>query len=551
MASKEHEAQSGYLSEEQISSPAQYSVEDQETGNVKPLKRALEGRHMQMIAIGGAIGAGLFVGSGEALEEGGPASLVICYTIVGVLMLCTVLSLGELAIMYPVNGAYYEYTARFIDPSWGFAMGWTYTLSWMLTLPFEITAASLTIDYWNSSLSPAIWVSIFLVALIIIQVFGVRGYGEVEFVLAIIKIITCIGLIILGIIINCGGVPTSNVGYIGGKYWHNPGAFANGFKGFCAVFVNAVFAYSGTELVGLAAAEARNPRKSLPKAAKQVFWRITLFYVINLLVVGLNVPYNNPQLLGSGSTADAVGVDSKASPFVLAIQDAGIPVLPSIINSVVLISTLSVANSCTYASTRTLQALALSGRAPAFFVYVDKSGRPLWCVVLQVLIGFIAYIQLASSGITVFNWLLAIGSLAATLMYLSINVSHIRFRMAMKAQGRTMDEIPWKSPLGLFGSGLGTFLAALCLVAVFYSALYSPSHAPPTAYGFFETYLSAFIALFFFILWKVVQRQWWFGVKLREIDVDKGRRFAGMELLPPPEPEKELPVGKRIFHSLF
>ena len=233
-----------------------------------------------------------------------------------------------------------------------------------------------------------------------------------------------------------------------------------------------VFAYSGTELVGLAAAEAANPRKSLPKAAKQVFTRITLFYVINLLVVGLNVPYNNPQLLGSGSTADAVGVDTKASPFVLSIQDANIAVLPSIINSVVLISTLSVANSCTYASTRTLQALALTGRAPKFFVYVDKAGRPLWCVVAQVLIGFIAYIQLASSGITVFNWLLAIGSLAATLMYLSINVAHIRFRMAMKAQGRSMDEIPWKSPIGVWGSGLGTFLAALCLVAVFYSALY-------------------------------------------------------------------------------
>jgi yeast amino acid transporter len=232
-----------------------------------------------------------------------------------------------------------------------------------------------------------------------------------------------------------------------------------------------VFAYSGTELVGLAAAEARNPLKSLPKASKQVFFRIAFFYIINLLIVGLNIPYTDPRLLGSGAAANA-GVDTKASPFVLAIQNAGIPVLPSIINSVVLISTLSVANSCTYGSTRTLQALAQTGRAPPFFAYVDKAGRPLWCVVLQVIVGFIAYIQLASSGFTVFSWLLSIGSLSATICYFSVNLSHIRYRAAFRAQGRSLDEIPWKSPFGVYGSYLGTFLAGLCLVAVFYSALY-------------------------------------------------------------------------------
>lgn len=527
------------------------SEEDVETGEPAPLKRALESRHMQMIAIGGAIGAGLFVGSGEALVNGGPAAIVICYTIVGVLMLCTMMSLGELAVMYPVNGGYYEYSARLLDPSWGIALGWTYALSWMLTLPFEITAASLTIQYWNSTLSPAIFISIFLVVLIIIQFFGVRGYGEVEFVLAIVKIITCIGLIILGIIINTGGVPGDPTGYIGGKYWSNPGAFNNGFKGFCAVFTNAVFAYSGTELVGLAAAETKNPRKSLPKAAKQVLWRVALFYILNLLIVGLNVPFNDPQLLGSGSSADAAGVDSKASPFVLAIQNAGIKVLPSIINAVVLISSLSVANSCVYASTRTLQALAMTGWAPKFMAYVDRQGRPLGPVVAQMLFGLIAYIQLASSGLTVFNWLLSIGSLSATFMYLSINLSHVRFRQAFKAQGRSTDIIPWMSPLGIIGSITGTALALLCVVAVFYSALFGPSNAPPNVYDFFESYLSAFILLFFFILFKTWNRQLWIGVNLRDIDLDKGRRFEGMDLLPLPDDMSSMPWWKKITTTLF
>ena len=233
-----------------------------------------------------------------------------------------------------------------------------------------------------------------------------------------------------------------------------------------------VFAYSGTELVGLAAAETKNPRKSLPKAAKQVLWRVALFYIINLLIVGLNIPYTDQQLLGSGTSADAAGVDSKASPFVLAIQNAGISVLPSIINSVVLISSLSVANSCTYASTRTVQALAMTGHAPSFMSYVDKQGRPIGPVILQMLFGFIAYIQLASSGLTVFNWLLSIGSLSATLMYFSINLAHFRFRQAFKVQARALDDVPWKSPLGIMGSIAGVILALICLVAVFYSALY-------------------------------------------------------------------------------
>ncbi|KAL1846559.1 hypothetical protein Plec18170_009138 [Paecilomyces lecythidis] len=512
----------------------------------KPLKRALEGRHMQMIAVGGAIGAGLFVGSGQALHNGGPASLLIAFIIVGVLMYMTVLSLGELAIMYPINGAFYEYSVRFIDPSWGFAMGWIYAFSWLVTLPFEITAAGLTIDFWRSDLNIGIFVTIFLVALIIVQIFGVRAYGEVEFVLAIIKIIACIGLIILGIIINCGGVSSDPRGYIGGRYWHHPGAFRNGFKGFCAVFVNAVFSFSGTEMVGLAAAEARNPRKSLPKAAKQVFWRITLFYVINLLIVGLNVPSDDDRLLG------ASGVNVKASPFVLAIEEAGIKVLPSIINAVVCISVLSVANSCAYGSTRTLQAMALTGRAPKFFAYIDKHGRPTWCIALQILVGFLAYINEAASGATVFNWLLAISSLSGVFTYLSINWAHLRLRYAFRVQERSLDEIPWKSPVGVIGSAIGVVLAVLCLAAVFYSSLFPADHSPPNAETFFQGFLSGVIVVALFIFWKLFTRQWSWGIDPRSIDLDSGRRYPGTGDLPPPDGvEENVPLWKKAVREFF
>ncbi len=390
---------------------------------------------------GGSIGAGLFVGSGGALRTGGPASLLLGFAIVGVMLLCTMQALGELAVLYPVNGAFYTYIVRFVDPSWGFAVGWDYAIGWLTVLPFELTAASITIEYWRDDIHPSVWITVFLVFLVAVQIFGVRGYGEVEFVLSMIKVIACLGFIIFGIIVNCGGVPTDDRGYIGGRYCtsiiasfcaisvdlmltyqlgRNPGAFNNGFHGFCSVFVTAAFAFGGTELVGLAAAEAANPAKSLPKATRQVFWRIAFFYILTLLLVGLNLPSDDPNLLGSS------GANTKASPFVLAIERAGVKGLPSVFNAVITISVISVANSCTYGSSRTMQALAARGMGPKFLMYVDKQGRPLWCIIIQLLFGCLAYIGEASASGTIFTWLLALSGLSFFFLWWSINLAHIR-----------------------------------------------------------------------------------------------------------------------------
>ena len=232
-----------------------------------------------MIAIGGSIGTGLFVGSGSALSTGGPAALIIDYGLIGIMLFCTVHALGELAVLYPVAGSFAAYSSRFIDPAWGFAMGWNYALQWMVTLPLEIVAASITLQFWDGAkgTNPAAWVTIFLFVIIAINLFGVRGYGEAEFVFSIIKVLAVVGFCILGIIINTGGVGDK---YYGAHYWYEPGAFAAGFKGVCSVFTTAAFSFSGTELVGLAAAESENPRKTLPKAVKQVFWRICLVSIL-------------------------------------------------------------------------------------------------------------------------------------------------------------------------------------------------------------------------------------------------------------------------------
>lgn len=306
--------------------------------------------------------------------------------------------------------------------------------------------------------------------------------------------------------------------------------------------MTAAFAFGGTELVGLAAAEAANPRKSLPKATKQVFWRIAGFYVVSLLIMGIIVPNNSQDLLNSS------GANTKASPFVLAIKYAGVQGLPSVFNAVITISVLSVANSCSYGSTRTLQALAQGGMGPKFLAWIDKRGRPVWPVVIQMLFGLLAFINEAATGATVFNWLLALTGLSSFFVWGSICLSHIRFRSAWKAAGRSLDDLPFKSQLGVYGSYFGVFLVVICLIATFYISLF-PIGGDPNAENFFEGYIAAPVVLALFLFWKIWTRDTSLGVKVRDMDIDTGRRE--FEELPPDDGARKMSVGRRISRAVF
>jgi amino acid transporter len=375
----------------------------------------------------------------------------------------------------------------------------------------------------NPSINVGVWITVFLVLIVLINIFGVRGYGEVEFILGTIKVIAVIGFILLGIIIDCGGVPTDKRGYIGARYWHDPGAFANGFKGFCSVFVTASFAFGGTELVGLAAAEAMNPRKTIPKATKQVFWRISLFYVISLFLLGLIVPYNSDGLSTSAGSGD-----TRYSPFVLSFQIAGIKALPSIFNAVITLSVISVANSCTFASTRTIQALCEKGMGPSWGAKIDKKGRPWVALIVVLLFGCLAYINEANDGSTIFTWLLSISGLSNFFTWGSVCLAHIRFRKAWARAGRTTDDLPFAAMFGVWGSWIGLFLNILCLVAQFYVALF-PIGGNPEAKAFFESYLAAPVVIAFFVGYKLWYRQWNLGVKVSEMNLDEGRRELDLD----------------------
>jgi len=533
------------------------------------LAHKLKGRHMQMIAIGGSIGTGLFVTSGAALSSGGAASLVIAYIIIGILMFCTVQALGEMAVLFPVAGSFSAYSTRFLDPAWGFAMGWNYAIQWLVVLPLEIVAASITLGFWPGAreTNEAAWVTIFLVVIVAINFFGVRGYGEAEFVFAIIKVVAVIGFILLGIVLNCGGGPDG--GYIGGTFWQNDnvpasyagytvdnqpagsinsGAFHNGFKGLCSVFVTAAFSFAGTELVGLAAAEADNPRKTLPTAIKQVFWRICLFYIVALTIVSLLVPYGDARLLAGGSSSDA-----KASPFVIAINNAGIAILPSIMNVVILIAVLSVGNSSIYGSSRTLAALAEQGQAPRILAYIDRQGRPLVAIIAASILGLLCYVVAGGQATanTALNWLYSLSGLSSIFTWGSICLAHIRFRAAWKAQGHSLDELAFQAQGGVIGSWIGFILNVLVLIAQFWTAIWPVGYGSKTgteiAQNFFLAYLAAPVVILFYVPYKL-----WYKtpfMKVGDMDLQTGRReLDTAALIEQDRIEKaNLPRWKRIY----
>ncbi|OQE44167.1 hypothetical protein PENCOP_c002G00897 [Penicillium coprophilum] len=515
----------------------------QNTAN-SPLQRNLKGRHLQMIAIGGSIGTGLFVGSGSVLAVGGPASVLIAYILIGAMLYCTVHALGEMAVLFPVAGSFATYSTRFVDPAWGFAMGWNYALQWLIVLPLEIVAASITVDYWNPGVSNAAWVAIFWVVIVSINMFGVRGYGEAEFVFSIIKVVAVIGFILLGIILNCGGGPEG--GYIGAKFWYNPGAFNNGFKGLCSVFVNAAFAFAGTELVGLAAAETANPRKSLPTAVKQVFWRISLFYVVSLTVVGMLVPYTNDRLLSGSSSADI-----KASPFVIAIENAGIKVLPSIMNVVILIAVLSVGNSSVYGSSRTLAALAEAGQAPKILAYIDRKGRPLPAIIVASTLGLLSFLAASDVQSEAFSWMMAISGLSSIFTWGSVCGAHILFRRAWKHQGHSLDELAFRSQPGLIGSWIGFIFNCLVLIAQFWVGFapigYAEMSSREIAEKFFGVYLAAPVVLICYVGYKITYKTKF--VRTAEVDLVTGRRDLDIQHLIEQEvaEQKHWPKWKKVY----
>ncbi|PWN46136.1 hypothetical protein IE81DRAFT_319518 [Ceraceosorus guamensis] len=530
-------------------------IEDEEDGHVT---RGLKQRHMAMIALGGTIGTGLFVGLGTSLASAGPLSTLLAYSFMGFLVWGLMIALGEMATLFPTS--FIIHAGRFVSPGFGASLAWMYWFSWGICIPTEISATALIIGFWDveQKISPAVWISILLVLVTFVNFAGVRWFGEVEFWMSTLKVVTVVGLIILMLVLDLGGGPTGE--FIGGRYWRDPGPMAQflwtrgadgapeggisgswgRFLAFWSVLVSASFAFAGTEIVGICVGEVEAPRKNVPKAIKRVAYRIGLFYVLAVLFVGLCVPYTDDRLLTDSSTASA-------SPYVIAIESARIKFLPNLINAVLVVVTWSAAQADLYAASRALYALALEGRAPRIFRKCTKAGLPFWSLVATSLWGPLAYLGIGSIGAEkAFGYLYDLSAVSILVCWWAILITYCRFHRGLGLQGLARSDLPYIAPLQPYLSWFVVLIFSIIILLAGFQVFMRGLWAADT---FVTTYLPVIV---FPIVW--VGYDLWQGTRVvsyREMDLQSGRReideleeFAALNYKPDS-------VSERILNWLF
>ncbi|OEJ86381.1 General amino acid permease AGP1 [Hanseniaspora osmophila] len=527
------------------------SQKSESLGKTTELKKRIKPRHVFLIQLGSGLGTGLLVGNGSALREAGPAGLLIGYIIVSSFIYCTYNAIAELGISYSqLSGSYNEFSSILIDRAFGFSVACVYALQWLTIMPLELTTSSMIIKYWTTKVNPDVFVVIFYVILVIVNFMGGAGFAEFEFFMNSAKVCMLFGFVIFGIISDCGGSYGNGYTYIGGRNWKEPiGAFfgeskADHFKGICSSFVYAAFAYGGFETSILSAAEQVNPRKSIMKAGKMLLFRIIVMYCLFVLIIGLLVPHNSSRLLGNGSSA------SSASPLVIATSN--ITALPHIINAVILMSVLSVANASLFISSRVVLSICeqFFPRVP-LLTYVDRRGRPLFGLILAAIIGLLSFVAASPSESIVFTWLLSISGLSALFTYLSMNLSHIRFRKAMKVQGKSLNEMGYLSKTGIWGSYYSSIIIALIFIAQFWIALVPVGTYKPDANNFFQNYLAMVVFVVLYFGFKIITKEWHIFIPSDQVDLSRGRKIFDHELLKQEEQEeaeksKKKPLSMRI-----
>ncbi|OAX80418.1 hypothetical protein ACJ72_05253 [Emergomyces africanus] len=470
--------------------------------------RGLKSRHIQFIALGGSIGTGLFLGIGRAHTQGGPLSILLGYSFTGIAIFGMMMSLGEMATWLPLPGAIPHFCGRYVDEAMGFAVGWNTWYQCAITICVEIAAAALLIEYWPGAegINVGAWISIVWVLIMFLNVFAVAIYGEAEFIFASIKIVTIVGLLILSLIIDLGGGPDHD--RRGFRYWKNPGAMreyvATGdkgrFLGFFSTLVNAAFSFGGVEMVASAAGEAANPRRNIPKAIRRVFWRIITFYVLGSLAIGMLVPYDDDQLL-SAQKSDKASTGA-ASPWVIAVQRAKIPVLPSIINAVILTSASSSGNAFLYTGSRYLYALAQNGQAPRFLLKCTKLGVPIYCVLITGAVGLLTFMSTSAGANTVFVWFQNLTTIASLFTWVSICIACIKFHHAIEAQGVDRSTMVFRAPWQPYPAYF-----ALCFFSVIIVFNGFDAFAPEFKFqSFFTAYIGVPIYFGLYLFWRIFKR---------------------------------------------
>ena len=510
-------------------------VEDLYTGGLAErgeVRQGLHQRHIQMIALAGAIGTGLFLGSGRAITNSGPLGAFLAYSIIGLAVSSVVFAVGEMGALVPLNGGIIRYSEFFFDPALSFANGWNEVYSYMMSIPAEITAAAVLIEYW-AYINNAVWITVFGVLMIITALLFVRIYGELEFAFSTLKILLIIGINLMALVITCGGGP--NHTSIGFRYWRHPGPFVQylgiggslgRFLGFWTSLNNALYAYSGIENITVAAAETKSPRRAIPMAARRIFVRILLFYVLSIFMVGLIVPSDDANLLHESGTASE-------SPFVIAAKLAGIKVVPSIINAVVLTSAWSSGNSGLLNGSRILYGMAMHGHAPKIFLRINRFGVPYISICFFAAFMTLGYMTLSNGASTVFEWLQDLVSISTLINWLTICITYLRFHYACKRQGIDRHaELPWAAPLQPYTTWASLTLFIIILFTGGYATFI---HGEWDTETFVSSYINIPLILIFYFGYK-----FWKKTKIVRLEEMPIRRFIDIyqqnpEPVPPPK----------------
>lgn len=416
--------------------------ETESTRGRSGLKRGLKARHIQLISLAGCIGTGLFVRSGSVLATTGPAPLVIGYLILSLFIWNLMHQLSTMVTWLPIPGRSTPYAIclRYTgNKSLAFTAGFNLAYAQLLMVPAEISAGAFVISYWTD-INPGVWIAIFWVVLLALNLFAVRIYGECEFWFGSIKVITLVGLIIIGVVIFFGGGPDQH-GILGFHYWKDPGSFndtylvASNFNTarFLAVWkavVKSAFGFLiAPELVTCCAAEAEDPRINLPKAANRYIYRLLFFYCMGSLVVSVIVSYKDTGLMDAISTGE---LTAAASPFVIGIQNVGIKVLNHIVNAVILTAALSSGNCFVYSSSRTLHSMAVQGDLPRILTTCNRQGVPYYCVGISALVNLLAFLTVSDTATVVFNWFSNICTISGFISWIIISTTYLRFEKAIK-----------------------------------------------------------------------------------------------------------------------
>lgn len=431
------------------------------------LTRALKSRHIFMLSLGGVIGTGLFMGSGFTINQGGPAGAVLAYLVAGMLMYLVMVCLGELSVQMPVSGSFQAHATRYVGPATGFMVGWVYWLSWATTVGLEFTAAGMLMDRWFPDVPVWFWSALFVALLFGINSLSTRAFGEAEYWFSGIKVAAILGFIVVGLLAIFGALPLAS-GEPAPMFSNLIGdsLFPNGISAVFAVMMTVVYAFQGCEIMGVAAGETDEPEKSIPRAVRNVVFRVLIFYVLAIIVLSAIVPWQQAGLM--------------ESPFVQVFDMVGIPFAADLMNFVILTAILSVGNSGLYACTRILWAMSKTGMAPQGLARLNKRGVPVYALCITLCFALLSLLTSVVAADTLFVVLTAISGLAGTVTWIVIALAQYRFRREHYKAGGSVRDLKYAAPLFPL---IPVACILLCVSLLVFLAL-DPTQRPSLYWGF-------------------------------------------------------------------